>query len=144
MTCHEQLADFPIVVEHPVGWGDMDAFQHVNNTVYFRWFEHVRIAAFQRLGVTAHMEAHGVGPILASTACRFRKPLTYPDTVWIGTRLEDLQADRFTMVYRVVSQQHDVVAAEGTGKIVMFNYGSGQKAAVPASIRRAIEELSDT
>lgn len=144
MTAHSQLADFPIVVEHPVGWGDMDAFQHVNNTVYFRWFEHVRIAAFLQLGVTEHMEAHGVGPILASTACRFRKPLTYPDTVQIGTRIEDLQADRFTMVYRVVSRQHDVVAAEGTGKIVMFDYGSGQKAAVPESIRQKIEELSGT
>ena len=33
------LADFPVLIAWPVQWGDMDAFQHVNNTVYFRWFE---------------------------------------------------------------------------------------------------------
>ena len=137
----DPLADFPVVVEHPVGWGDMDAFQHGNNTVYFRWFEHARIAAFMRLGVTAHMEATGVGPILASTSCRYKRPVIYPDTVRIGASIQDLQSDRFTMNYRVVSLQHAAVAAEGAGLIVMFDYGAGQKAPVPASIRAAIEAL---
>ena len=36
------LADLPVRVKIPVAWGDLDALQHVNNTVYFRWFETVR------------------------------------------------------------------------------------------------------
>ena len=39
------LADFPVTVEIPVAWGDMDAMGHVNNVVYFRYFETARIAA---------------------------------------------------------------------------------------------------
>ena len=39
----EALRDFPLVVEIPVQWGDQDAFGHVNNAAYFRWFESARI-----------------------------------------------------------------------------------------------------
>ena len=42
---------WPVRRELPVQWGDMDAFAHVNNTVYLRWFETVRIAYFEELDV---------------------------------------------------------------------------------------------
>ena len=119
----------------------MDAFGHVNNTVYFRHFEHARIGYFERIGFDRHMEETGVGPILASTSCRFRIPLTYPDRVWIGGRVVDLGEDRFKMLYRVVSQKHGAVAAEGEGKIVVYDYRAGEKAPVPEMIREAIETL---
>ena len=45
------LADYPVVVETPVAWGEMDAFGHVNNIVYFRYFETARIAYFEKLDV---------------------------------------------------------------------------------------------
>ena len=65
----------------PVQWGDMDAFQHVNNTVYFRYFENARLEYFRRPGWFEFERATGIGPILASTQARFRRPLTYPDTI---------------------------------------------------------------
>ena len=38
----DALTDFPTTVTLPVQWGDQDAFGHVNNTVYLRWFESAR------------------------------------------------------------------------------------------------------
>ncbi|MCZ6911333.1 MAG: acyl-CoA thioesterase, partial [Proteobacteria bacterium] len=38
------LDDYPVVIELPVVWGEMDAFDHVNNIIYFRYFESARIA----------------------------------------------------------------------------------------------------
>ena len=35
----------------PIRWGDMDAFGHVNNTVYFRYMEQVRISWFEQIGL---------------------------------------------------------------------------------------------
>ena len=93
------LEDFPVVVETPVAWGEMDAFQHVNNVVYFRYFENARIVCFDLLNMMAFKDKSGVGPILASTQCRFKIPLTYPDTVSIGTKIEELEEDRFVMKY---------------------------------------------
>ncbi|MCB0148997.1 MAG: acyl-CoA thioesterase, partial [Caldilineaceae bacterium] len=48
---HDLLAGYPVVIEIPVAWGEMDAFQHVNNIVYFRYFESGRIAYFERAGM---------------------------------------------------------------------------------------------
>ena len=101
---HDLLAGYPVIIEIPVAWGEMDAFQHVNNIVYFRYFESARITYFERTGLIAYMEQNGIGPILASTQCKFKFPLTYPDTVRVGVRVGDLGEDRFTMYYRVVSR----------------------------------------
>lgn len=135
------LADCPVTVEIPVAWGDMDAIGHVNNTVYFRYFETARIAAFARLGLDAESLADGVGPILHSTKCRFRIPLTYPDTVTVGTRIGEISEDRFVMEYRAVSHRHGAVAADGDGLIVTYNYSAGAKAPVSDGLRERLLEL---
>jgi len=93
----------------------MDAFGHLNNIVYFRYFETARIHYFERCGFMATYEEDRIGAILHSTSCRFRRPLHFPDTVLAGARVTDLGEDRFTMGYRVASVAEEVGAAEGTG-----------------------------
>ncbi|HCP33528.1 MAG TPA: acyl-CoA thioesterase, partial [Deltaproteobacteria bacterium] len=72
---------FPIVVDIPVAWGEMDSMQHVNHTVYLKWMETARFEFFEKLGMIDLMEETGVGNILKSIGCRYRIPLTHPDTV---------------------------------------------------------------
>ena len=136
---HDLLAGYPVVVEIPVAWGEMDAFQHVNNVVYFRYFESGRIAYFERAGLTAVNE--GVGPILGSASCKFKFPLTYPDTVLVGIRVGEIGEDRYTMHFRIVSTRHQRIAAEGEGVVVSYDYTIGRKAPLPAAVRQAIEAL---
>jgi acyl-CoA thioester hydrolase len=135
------LATFPIVIEIPVAWGDMDAFGHVNNTAFFRYFESARIAYLERLGFRGADGGPGIGPILASTQCQFRRPLAYPDTVLVGARVSLLGEDRFTHEYRLVSQALKEIAAEGTGIVVAYDYNSRSKCAIPAAVRTRIEAL---
>lgn len=135
------LAGFPVVERVAVAWGDMDAFQHVNNVVYLRWFETARIAYFGATGWEQSVRQGGIGPILARTGCVFRIPLQFPDTIWVGARVEDLGDDRFTMIYRVVSEAKGAIAAEGDGRIVSFDYGKQVKAPIPAAVRAAIERM---
>lgn len=135
-----ELDPYPITVDVPVLWGDMDAFGHVNNTVFFRWFETARIAFLEAIEFAAGGDV-GVGPILASTSCRFRRPVTYPDTVTVGVLVEDVQADRFTHRYRVVRAATGEVVAEGMGVVVSYDYGAGEKAPIPAGVRASIERL---
>jgi acyl-CoA thioester hydrolase len=132
---YELLEGFPVTIEIPVAWGEMDAFGHVNNIVYFRYFESVRMNCFERLGMPARIKETGIGPILHSTRCRYRIPLTYPDTVTVGTRIDNIEVDRFTMTYRMVSARHGAVAAEGEGLIVMFDYARNVKAEIPDDLR---------
>lgn len=137
----EFTARYPFHRVIPVAWGEMDAFQHVNNIVYFRYFETARIALFEEIGFAGPAERGGVGPILAATDCRFRIPLTYPDTVTAAAWVGDIGEDRFVMKYSVFSHRHMAVAAEGSGRIVAFDYASGAKARLPDSIVSSLRRL---
>jgi acyl-CoA thioester hydrolase len=140
----ELLDSYPVVIEIPIAWGDMDAFQHVNNVVYFRYFESARIAYFDRIRFMAVMNATGIGPILASTRCRFKIPLTYPDRVSAGAKVDHMEQDRFVMKYALVSHKHRDIAATGEGLLVTFDYGNNRKADIPDEIRKAIRELESS
>ena len=48
---------YPVIVDDIVRWGDMDAFGHVNNTVYFRYFEQARIGYFEQVQAMEYMQA---------------------------------------------------------------------------------------
>lgn len=138
---HDLLAGYPVVVRAPVQWGEMDAYGHVNNTVFFRYFESARVEYLERCGFTASYDEVGVGAILHSTRCRFRRALTHPDTVLVGARAREIGEDRFTHAYRLVSESLGDVAAEGSGVIVSFDYGRGVKAPIPEPVREGIASL---
>jgi acyl-CoA thioester hydrolase len=135
------VAGYPILVTTMVAWGDMDANRHVNNVVYFRYIEHGRLHYFYELGFIAHQIETGVGPILAWTDCRFRRPLSYPDTVTIGTRIRDVQDDRFVMDALIVSHAQRQVVAEGQQRVVVYDYRKNEKAPLPDVIRRRIADF---
>lgn len=135
------LDEYPVTVEMPVAWGEMDAFGHVNNAVYFRYFESARIACFDRVSYPALMEKTGCGPILAATDCNFRVALTYPDRLVTGSVIEHIGEDDFVMAYAVFSRRHDKVAARGSGRIVSFDYRGQTRTPIPTRIRSGLEQL---
>ena len=142
---HEELHKiYPVVIELPVAWGEMDALRHVNNIVYFRYFESARMAYFTRLDIWDYMKETGIGPILATTACKFKLPLVYPDTVSVATKITGVEADRFVMKYVVVSHARAKAAAEGEGLIVAYDYRALRKATLPDEIKRRIEALEES
>jgi acyl-CoA thioester hydrolase len=137
----ELLQDFPVTIQIPVAWGEMDAFQHVNNVVYFRYFESARIVYFDAIEIMNVMETTGVGPILAETRCRYRIPLTFPDTVAVGARVSALATQGFTMQYAVASRRYGKLAAKGEGRIVTIDYTGGGKTDLPEVVRERILSL---
>jgi acyl-CoA thioester hydrolase len=92
----------------------------------------------ERIGWMELAARTGVGPILHSTAARYRSPVTYPDTVHVGVRARELGADRFLTEYRVWSSAQRVVVAEGSGTVVAFDYHERRKTALPEAVRQAI------
>ena len=130
---------WPISLHLPVQWGDMDAFQHVNNVSYLRWFESARIAYFEAVGIMDRMPA--IGPILARQTIDYRLPLTYPDTLQASATVLRLGNTSFTMGLRLSSARHGKVAAEGEAVIVMLDYGSGEKVPLGEALRARIEKL---
>jgi acyl-CoA thioester hydrolase len=139
MTLDEFKKQYAHNIERHVEWGDMDSFQHVNNTVYFHYFERIRMDYFRDRKFIDSLANQHIGPILASTHCRFKLPLSYPDTIVIGTYITDLQVDRFLMKYAVFSERHERIAADGDGLIVCYDYDKGEKAPIPEAIFARLE-----
>ena len=132
-------SEFSLVLKQDLVWGDMDAFQHVNNTVYFRYFEDIRMAYFSEVGINDFMERNKIGPILARTECDFRLPLNYPDEIEIGTKCEVLSEKKFIMHYEVHSVRHKAIAARGNGLIVFYDYVKNRSCAIPDQIVEKIK-----
>jgi acyl-CoA thioester hydrolase len=141
MTRHPLLVRYPIVIELPVQWGEMDAYGHVNNAVFFRYFESARIEFLARSGFVESREQSSVGAILHSTSARFRQPLFYPDTIQVGAVASEITPDRFTMHYVVVSLTTERIVAEGTGVVVSFDYRAGKKTDLPETVVRKLAEI---
>jgi acyl-CoA thioester hydrolase len=133
---------FPVVIEWPVHWGDQDLFGHVNNVVYFRWFESARVAYLDRIGMARLHGEEVTGPILAAISCNFRRQIEYPDTVRIGTRVTRIGNTSMTVEHALWSvTKGGEHAADGTSTVVVFDYPSQRPIRVPDEIRRKIEAL---
>jgi acyl-CoA thioester hydrolase len=139
--CASLLAAYPVQVVLPVQWGDQDALGHVNNTIPFRWFESARIAYNQRVGLLDLFQSERIGPILATTACDFRRQITFPDTVHVGIRVVRIGRTSVGMEHAIVSERQNAVVAEGSATIVMLDYKNNKPHRVPDSIRQAIATL---
>jgi acyl-CoA thioester hydrolase len=137
----ELLAGFPVVTEISVLWGDEDAFGHVNNVAYLRWCETGRVEYLRRIGFFPDLPPRGLGPILASVTCHYRKALTYPDTVAVGTRVTAIGNSSFRMEHRIVSRATGELAAEAESAMVAVDYSIGGPVRVPDEIRETIAKL---
>lgn len=134
------IKDFPLVINMEIRWGDMDAFQHVNNILFFRYFESSRIKYFEKIGFTSQTES--IGPILADTRCKFIKPLVYPDSIKVGARTTKIGTTSVVMEHIIESDKLGVVAI-GEGIVVTYDYKKNSKVPLPDNIRNAIEKLEN-
>ena len=134
------LTQFPIVYEQKVAWGDMDAFGHVNNVMYYRYIESARIEYFDRLNVFDL----DVLTVVASSQCKYLKPVFYPDVLHIGARVEEMRNSAIRMHYVLFSQQQQQIVADGEAVIVFVDKVAMKKALIPQQLRKVIIDLEAT
>lgn len=135
-------AHFPIEITIDVKWGDMDALQHVNNTVFFKYFESVRIAHLDMIQPMPQLAEKGFYPILAATSCSFIKPLKYPDAIRCASRISSIGRTSFVQEYRITDGSGDL-AARGEGVVVLMEKRSNSKTAIPEYILSRIYEMQE-
>jgi acyl-CoA thioester hydrolase len=129
------VAELRDVVMHevnmPVRWGDMDAYQHVNNTVYFRYMEQCRLEWFAKLGFeTVDVD---IVPILVEAHCRFIRAVTHPSTVRVTIRVTDVGP-------KIVETTHDLYVgnelyATGVCKLLWMSRSANKGVALPDDVR---------
>ena len=118
----------------PVRWGDMDAYGHVNNTVYFRYFEQARIEWIEKMGFPVGPQAE-TGPIIVTADCSFMLPVVYPATVRIDVSASHPGRSSFMTHYALYVEGDERLYAEGSAKIVWIDTRQNRAVAFPDSLR---------
>ena len=103
----------------------MDAFNHLNNVVYYRYAESARIAYLQTLG----MFDGSMVTVLAQSSCQYLRPVVYPDTLLLGVRCQRLGTTSIVIEYSYYSASQQALVA--TAEAVVVRLESDGKTKLP-------------
>jgi len=128
------------VMRQDIRWGDMDAFGHVNNTMYFRYMETARIAFLE--DVAGPTDTSSEGPVIVTAYCTFSKQLKYPGQIEVRTfvGIPGRSSIEVTHEIRLVDADGnaEVVHAEGGAKVVWVNYAAEKSVPLPEALKALV------
>jgi acyl-CoA thioester hydrolase len=135
------LKNYPVTWTETLQWGDMDAFNHINNIYYFRYFENARIAYFKKLDIMHRLASDNMVIVVRDQDCRYKAPLKYPDTITVGISAVSIEPDRLTFKYDIISHQSKLITATGTSTMVIVSNSTGAKTNMPDDVAEEIRNL---
>lgn len=143
------MKNWPLETEIPINWGDMDAFNHVNNIIFLRWCETARIELFRKIwgdvaiNMVEILNKDGVGPILANFNINYKNPVSYPNSILIKTRVSKVGNSSFGVEHILyIKKKQPIIAAEASSIVVMVNYKSGDKFILDDQNKNMLYEFS--
>ena len=121
----------------PIRWGDMDAMGHVNNTLYFRYLEVLRIEWFRSLDCV--LRPGGTGPLIVNAFCNFHKQLEYPGELYARMYVSDPGRTSFeSWVTLERTDDPGVVYASGGATTVWVDFPAQKSVPLPDWFRKII------
>ncbi|MCW9010754.1 acyl-CoA thioesterase [Marinobacter sp.] len=114
-------------------WGDMDAYGHANNTVYFRFFEEARIVWLASLELGGAEDA--TGPVIIKTSATFLKELTHPANVVVETYADKAGNTSLDTYHLLKDKDTGDIYAEGYAKIVWTDRATRKSTPLPGTLR---------
>ncbi|MGA7613929.1 MAG: thioesterase family protein [Thermoanaerobaculia bacterium] len=127
------------VVPWEVTWRDVDAMGHVNNAVYFTYFEWARTKYWMALEGIG--DPHDIGFIVAHAACDFRAELSLLERIEIRVRIGSIGTSSLEFQSEIASETGGKIAATGRVVVVLFDWASRAKIPVSEELRGRIERF---
>jgi acyl-CoA thioester hydrolase len=133
-------ADFVVFRTMPTRWMDNDVYGHVNNVVYYSWFD-TAVNGYLLEATGADIRRLPALGVVAETGCRYLRSVSFPDLLDIGIAVEKL--GRSSIVYRlgVFTAGEESAAALGRFVHVYVDAATRRSTAVPQVIRDAVTPL---
>ena len=125
----------------PTRWADNDVYGHVNNVVYYAWFDTAVNAELVERGVL-NIAQGGVIGLVVETQCRYFAPLAFPQTVEAGVRVAKLGTSSVRYEVGIFAQGNDEPAAEGHFIHVYVDRETRRPVPLPEDWRVVLEELA--
>jgi len=114
---------------------------HVNNAVYFTYFEQARIVAADTFGLRRVLEDCGLGLIMAHGSCDYKAPVKFGDVVDVRVTIGSIGLSSFTLEYEARRLKDEAVVAFGKSVQAVFDYGVEKTTPIPDSLRTKLEAL---
>ncbi|PID49483.1 MAG: thioesterase [Proteobacteria bacterium] len=122
----------------PIRWGDMDAYGHVNNAMYFRYMEEARVQMVADWGA-ADIAAQHEGPVVITAGCTFLKSVVYPNNMRIDCYVGEPGRSSIMSYYELyASSDPEHMVCEGYAKIVWVDHREARSIAIPEKILETI------
>jgi acyl-CoA thioester hydrolase len=120
-----------------VRWGDMDAFNHVNNAQYLRYLEEARVRWLESLpGVSLRDR---IAPVLAASNVNYRTPIGWPSEIVVELFLERIGTKSITVSHRMLSgSDESVLYSDGNVVMVWVDSQTGTSVPLPEALRAAL------
>jgi acyl-CoA thioester hydrolase len=123
--------------ELDVRWGDLDAFNHVNNATYLDYIQEARL----RWLVTLDDGWYGadIHPVVVNTTCNYRSAIVWPARLRIELGIERVGSSSATMTHRIVDAANpEVLYSDGHVVMVWISRATGKSVALPDVVRAAL------
>ena len=121
--------------QFPIRWGDMDALGHVNNTVYFRYFEQARLEWFEQSGFGSSI-SEGQGMVIVDNHAEYLRPVVYPSKVTVDMYGHTPGNSSFISTYLL--SVDGTVFTRGSAKVVWIDNTLGKSMVLPAVVRAMV------
>lgn len=132
--------DYPVFQTISTRWMDNDVYGHVNNVVYYSYFDTAVNGYLMAQGVLDYRQGETVG-LVVETGCQFFSPIAFPDTVTAGIRVTKIGTSSVRYEVGLFANDSDVAAAQGHFVHVYVGANDHQPAALPDAFRAALEPL---
>jgi acyl-CoA thioester hydrolase len=124
----------------PTRWMDNDAYGHVNNVVYYAWFD-TAVNRFLIDAGTLDIAASPVVGLVVETGCRYRASVTYPEEVAVGLCVAQLGSSSVRYELAVFRAGEDAAAAEAHFVHVYVDRATQRPVPIPAEARAAMQSI---
>ena len=136
----DRRADYRYFLAIPTRWMDNDVYGHVNNVTYYSYFDTVVNEHLIRAGGLDIQSAPAIG-VVVENACRFHRPLSFPDTIDAGLRVVKIGNSSITYEIGLFRAGDELPAATGRFVHVWVSRATQRPVAVPEPIRAALAPL---
>ena len=133
--------DFAVFRQIPTRWMDNDAYGHVNNVIYYSWFDTAVNAHLIEQGVLDIHQGDTIG-LVVETQCNYFAPLAFPQTIEAGIRVAHRGSSSVRYEVGLFAQGEPLTAARGHFVHVYVNKASRRPQALPESFIKVLETLS--
>jgi acyl-CoA thioester hydrolase len=131
---------FPHSLSLRIDWADLDFFGHVNNVMFLKYIQASRVSYWEQTGIYQHFLQTRVGPMIVSVNCQYGKPLFYPGTVQVRTRMQFIRNTSFSLSHRILDEA-GTLAAVAEDVMVMYDFNRDEKVLFSDDFRKKVEEF---